>query len=146
MPCFPLSFWINLWHESPSPPSFTQFLVGTYGMWSWSVNNRFDFTLFSLSLLALNWLKIWLIVDHGHKPLGQKPHKLKSDLVSSVVYGRLRYVEMSLVCLLFLKGSVQDMKTVATISVGFCLSNPLFNFKRHCTIKFLEEGMSPPCF
>lgn len=38
------------------------------------------------------------------------------------------------------------MKTVTTISVEFCLSTLLFNFKRHCTIKFLEEGMSPLCF
>lgn len=76
----------------------------------------------------------------------QKPHKLKSDLVSFVLYGGLRYVEIPLACLLFLEGSVQDMKTAATISVGFCFSTLLFNFKRHCTVKFLEEAMSPLCF
>lgn len=31
------------------------------------------------------------------------------------------------------------MKNIATISVGFCFPTLLFNFKGHCTIKFLEE-------
>lgn len=63
-----------------------------------------------------------------NKPFEHKPRKLKSDLVSFVFYGTLRYVELTFACLLFLEGSAQDMKTVATISVGFCFSTLLFHF------------------
>lgn len=58
----------------------------------------------------------------------------------------LQWIEIMLntiACLLFLESSVQDMKNIATISMGFCFPTLLFNFKRHCTIKFLEEGVSP---
>lgn len=73
----------------------------------------------SVQVSFKNWLKIWLIVDHKQRPFQHKTHKLKSDLVSFVLYSSLRDVEITFVCLLFLEGSVQDMKTVATISVRF---------------------------